>query len=1006
MKILSKINESIILSILLPIVAIAALVSVIGVNLLTRSFDSYERAQIESDLKVATQLGVDICEGRFHDLLALRLENDPKMMDAAKNQAREEIKQISQKFYKIHLLVIENQQTIQATSLNFPRDQVHLPKLRQGHSPILPANIWGEPLLVRYQYFPLWRWHIISFIQKKDYTALANFTQWSIYLSVFLGVAIILLMVIIVFYVRVELPLRNLLKATVALGKGEFVTMTVNRRDEIGQVSQAFNEMVENLSAAHQALRNSEATLQSLFRAAPIGMGLLQDRVFLYANEEVSRMTGYSWEELKGKSAKMLYATEDEFQQVGTMKYQEIREHGTGTLESRWRHKDGFLIDVWLSSSFIDPTEPEDGTVFTALDITARRRIEKALKESEARYRELVENANSIILRMDPEGNIRFFNEFAERFFGYSKEEILGLNVVGTIVPPQESSGRDLKALIKDIGLHPDSYSNNENENIKRNGERVWVAWTNKAILDPQGQVTEVLCVGNDITARKQAEAERESALALLQASLAQSPSGILIADAPDVTIRWANTAALSIRGEVDLSLTGIDVSHHAACWQTYRPDGTPYPSEELPLSRAILRGDITRNEEIIILNAKGEKRWVSVNAAPVRNREGAIISGIVIFHDITERKRADEELSRYKDHLEDLVTERTAALTESEARYRAIFDGAAIGIVLRDLDGKFLAGNPAYEKIMGYSQKDLPHLGWAFLHPEDAPRFLGQFQELAVGSRDSFTAETRTFHQDGHLVWGRVFFSRIKGKDDQSYYALGLIEDITAEKQLQAEIATYQERLRALASELTLAEERERRRLAMDLHDHIGQVLALTQIKLGALKEELNNSKITASLDEIRAQLSQVIQATRSLTMELGFQVLDELGLEAGVEWLGEKFQEQHGLTIAVDCKPLQTSLGSTEKTLLFRVVRELLTNVVKHAQAQHVNISLKENSDELRLLVADDGIGLEVSNHPTGNGFGLFSIAERLGNLGGRLNIESAPDKGAQMSITLPLN
>jgi signal transduction histidine kinase len=118
-----------------------------------------------------------------------------------------------------------------------------------------------------------------------------------------------------------------------------------------------------------------------------------------------------------------------------------------------------------------------------------------------------------------------------------------------------------------------------------------------------------------------------------------------------------------------------------------------------------------------------------------------------------------------------------------------------------------------------------------------------------------------------------------------------------------------------------------------------------------------------------------------------------------------GEKFQEQYGLEIDVDCEPLQTSLDSIEKTLLFRVVRELLTNVIKHARAQHVKISLKENGNELKLMVADDDIGLEVSNHAAAEGFGLFSIAERLGNLGGQLNIAFAPGQGAQISVTLPL-
>jgi PAS domain S-box-containing protein/putative nucleotidyltransferase with HDIG domain len=133
-----------------------------------------------------------------------------------------------------------------------------------------------------------------------------------------------------------------------------------------------------------------------------------------------------------------------------------------------------------------------------------KRRISKEiLKKNEINYRELVESSNSIILRLDPQGKVTFINEFAQNFFGYPKGEILGKNVVGTIVPEIESSGRDLAAMIADLGKNPERYINNENENLKRSGERVWVAWTNKGVFDAQGVLTEVFCIGNDITANR-----------------------------------------------------------------------------------------------------------------------------------------------------------------------------------------------------------------------------------------------------------------------------------------------------------------------------------------------------------------------------------------------------------------------------------------------------------------------------------------------------------------------
>ncbi len=133
-------------------------------------------------------------------------------------------------------------------------------------------------------------------------------------------------------------------------------------------------------------------------------------------------------------------------------------------------------------------------------------RTKDALKESEEKYRQLVEDANSIILRMDVEGKVTFFNRFAQKFFGYKESEILGQSVIGTIVPVTDTSGRDLKAMIDDIMLHPRKYINNENENMLRSGQRVWIAWTNRAILGKDKRPEEILCVGNDISEIKKAQ--------------------------------------------------------------------------------------------------------------------------------------------------------------------------------------------------------------------------------------------------------------------------------------------------------------------------------------------------------------------------------------------------------------------------------------------------------------------------------------------------------------------
>lgn len=178
-------------------------------------------------------------------------------------------------------------------------------------------------------------------------------------------------------------------------------------------------------------------------------------------------------------------------------------------------HQDRVIGCLNLASHVYDDVPWESRAALESIvrDIVqsiVRIQAEETLREKEQKYRELVEDSNSLILRIEKGGIIIFCNRYAMQFFGYSEEEIVGKSVMGTIVPETESSGRDLKALIQDIFEHPEKYYNHENENIKSNGERVWIAWTNRPIYDEKGDVCEFLCIGNDITGLKQAEQEKK----------------------------------------------------------------------------------------------------------------------------------------------------------------------------------------------------------------------------------------------------------------------------------------------------------------------------------------------------------------------------------------------------------------------------------------------------------------------------------------------------------------
>ncbi|MFH1570039.1 MAG: sensor histidine kinase [Gemmatimonadota bacterium] len=234
------------------------------------------------------------------------------------------------------------------------------------------------------------------------------------------------------------------------------------------------------------------------------------------------------------------------------------------------------------------------------------------------------------------------------------------------------------------------------------------------------------------------------------------------------------------------------------------------------------------------------------------------------------------------------------------------------------------------------------------------------------------------------------------------------LESEIAERRQAEQRLLLYQDRLRSMASELILTEERERRRFATDLHDHIGQTLAVVQMKIDALQAPAGTGPGGPSLGDVSALIDRMDEDIRSLTFELSPPVLYELGLTAGLEWLSEQLQAQHGLPIQVEDDREPKPLDDDVRTLIFRAVRELLVNVIKHARASGVTVSLERDGDRICATVSDDGIGFDTAAQTgsrDGGGFGLFSIRERMSSIGGAVEIRSTPGHGTWARLTAPL-
>jgi PAS domain S-box-containing protein len=349
-------------------------------------------------------------------------------------------------------------------------------------------------------------------------------------------------------------------------------------------------------------------------------------------------------------------------------------------------------------------------------------------------------------------------------------------------------------------------------------------------------------------------------------------------------------------------------------------------------------------------------------------------------------------------------------ALRETEKRFRKIFAEAAISISLVDRDGQLLDANPAFLKMLGYEKHEI--VGKSFqdlLHQEDARISARLFKELWGGKRDAYSRENRYLHKDNRLVWGQATVSMLRDAGGLPQFAITMIADITDRKKAEEDIRTYQEQLQWLASLLSLTEERERRRLATDLHDHIGQALAISKIKLGVLQKSVIAEDQAKPLSEVRELIEQMIQDTRSLTFELSLPVLYELGFEAAVEWYAKHIRSQHGIKVDVQKDLLPIPMDDEIKVLLFRSVRELMINIVKHAQARNARVTIRREGEDVNIAVEDDGVGIQdVFGDPrlrSNGGFGLFSIRERLHYLGGQVEVESGNSQGTRVTLMVPL-
>jgi PAS domain S-box-containing protein len=327
----------------------------------------------------------------------------------------------------------------------------------------------------------------------------------------------------------------------------------------------------------------------------------------------------------------------------------------------------------------------------------------------------------------------------------------------------------------------------------------------------------------------------------------------------------------------------------------------------------------------------------------------------------------------------------------------------------IMSLDGNQLYYiNPSFEHLYGKTVFDFkanPSLWIDIVHPEDKQIAVDSLNELFISGYSE--KEYRIIISDDSIVWLHDKKHIIRDSQGKTIQIGCIARDITEHKKTLEKLHEYKNDLQALTQELSLTEEKERRRIAMELHDHVIQNLAYCKIRLdefckGAAAEPSENT-----INELKEIISGTIKSIRTLTFELSPPVLYELGLEPAIVWLGENILLKRGILFRIESDDFEDKLNQKMRILLFQIIRELLNNSAKHSKARETIVSIKMKDNHILISIQDDGIGFDVDEtiRRKSQNFGFFSIEERLKNIGGFFNIKSNPGQGTVVSIIVPL-
>jgi PAS domain S-box-containing protein len=501
-------------------------------------------------------------------------------------------------------------------------------------------------------------------------------------------------------------------------------------------------------------------------------------------------------------------------------------------------------------------------------------------------------------------------------------------------------------------------------------------------LLDAGGEPTNFVAIHRDVSERKRAEEALRRNQHLLAEAERLSHTGAWECDLADD--RWIfsdeMTSILGCRDNELPSSQSLPIVH---------------PSDRTAVEQALAKtrdeGQPYAIEHRIIRQDTGEVRFLQAHGSVVRDDAGDPVKIRGVAQDITDRRRAERELRA------------------SEERFRLFMDNSPAIAWIKDEQGHYVYLNKTYEQRFNVRIEDRRDKSDSEVWPREIAEKMLQHDLEALASTQVVEVLEEIPDPDGTSRIWRVYRVPFTSPEGMRYMG-GIGVDITERMRALEAVRDREAQLRQLTSQLTLVEQRERRRLAKLLHDHLQQLLVAAKLGLSNLARQ-GGDQLSSALEGVNALIDDAIKASRTLAVEIAPPILHEAGLGAALEWLGKWIQEKHGLEVEVRAAPEAATDREDVRVLMFESVRELLFNASKHAGVAKAQVELAAHDDQhLRVTVSDEGRGFDPDlltngNGETAGGFGLFHMRERLTALGGRMEIDAAVGRGARFTLIAPV-